>query len=117
MAKAQLSLTQRVDELREAQLEAQLTLTHGVDRLTESIGVLGDQVRGVMTDVGRLKQSDLERRYRERAYAYFSRLVRRAHTLSGDELAAPLEPAIALGQLSEEEADEITWADAIVRGR
>ncbi|MBI3328567.1 MAG: hypothetical protein HYZ81_17930 [Nitrospinae bacterium] len=102
-----------VDELR----EAQLTLTHGVDGLRESIGMLAEEVRGVMTDIGRLKQSDLERRYRERAYAYFSRLVRRAHALSGDELAALLEPAIAQGQLSEEEADEITWADAIVRGR
>ena len=117
VAEAQLRLTQRVDELREAQLEAQLALTRGVDRLSESIGALGDQVRGFMADVGALKQDGLERRYRERAYAYFSRLVRRAHTLSGDELAALLEPAIAQGQLSEEEADEITWADAIVRGR
>ena len=117
MAKAQLSLTQRVDELREAQLEAQLTLTHGVDRLTESIGVLGDQVRGVMTDVGRLKQSDLERRYRERAYAYFSRLVRRAHVLSGDELAALLDAAVTQGQLAEDEADDLLQADVVVRGR
>jgi hypothetical protein len=63
------------------------------------------------------KQDNLERRYRERAFAYFSRLVRRAHALSGDELAGLLEPAIARGQLSEEEAEDVTWADAIVRGR
>jgi hypothetical protein len=97
--------------------EAQLALTHGVNDLRESIGVLGEQVRGLMADIGSLKQDGLERRYRERSYAYFSRLVRRAHTLSGDELAALLEPAIARGELSEEAAEEVTWADAIVRGR
>ena len=46
-----------------------------------------------------------ERRYRERAHAYFSRLLRRLHVLSGDELTALLEEAIAHQQLSEDEAE------------
>jgi hypothetical protein len=45
-------------------------------------------------DLEQLKGSDLERRYRERGHAYFSRLVRRAHVLSGDELNTLLDTAI-----------------------
>ena len=68
-------------------------------------------------NVGELKGSDLERRYRERPFAYFNRLIRQAHTLSADELNAMLARAVTAGQLTEEDVDEIVWADAIVRGR
>jgi hypothetical protein len=69
------------------------------------------------SDVERLKGSDLERRYRERAYAYFSRLLRRIRVLSGDELMALLEEAVTRKQLSEDEADDILQADVVIRGR
>ena len=80
-----------------------------------------DQLIEVQTrmgsDVERLKGSDLERRYRERAHAYFSRLLRRIHVLSGDELMALLEEAVTRKQLSEDEADDILQADMVIRGR
>jgi hypothetical protein len=96
---------------------AQLTLTRRIDDLREAVQTLADRTYTLTTDVGELKGSDLERRYRERPFAYFQRLVRQAHTLSGDELNAMLDRAVTAGQLTEEDVDEIVWADAIVRGR
>jgi hypothetical protein len=96
---------------------AQLTLTRRMDDLREAVQTLADRTYTLTTDVGELKGSDLERRYRERPFAYFQRLVRQAHTLSGDELNAMLDRAVTAGQLTEEDVDEIVWADAIVRGR
>ncbi|MCH7620920.1 MAG: hypothetical protein IH870_03390 [Chloroflexi bacterium] len=78
--------------------------------------LLGEQLR-MVTDVKRLKGSNLERRYRERGHAYFGRLVRRVHVLSGDGLFALLDEAVAGGRLSEEESDEILQADVVVRRR
>lgn len=97
--------------------EAQLTLTRRVDDLREAVQTLSERTYTLTTDVGELKGSDLERRYRKRPFAYFHRLVRQAHTLSGDELNALLDRAVAARQLSEEDVEEIVWADAIVRGQ
>jgi hypothetical protein len=96
---------------------AQLTLTRRIDDLREAVQTLADRTYTLTTDVGELKGSDLERRYRERPFAYFQRLIRQAHTLSGDELNAMLDRAVTARQLTEEDVDEIVWADAIVRGR
>jgi hypothetical protein len=96
---------------------AQLTLTRRIDDLREAVQTLADRTYTLITDVGELKGSDLKRRYRERPFAYFQRLIRQAHTLSGDELNAMLDRAVTAGQLTEEDVDEIVWADAIVRGR
>jgi hypothetical protein len=96
---------------------AQLTLTRRIDDLREAVQTLGDRTYSLTADVGELRGSDLERRYRERPYAYFQRLIRQAHTLSGDELNAMLDRAVTAGQLNDEDVDEIVWADAIVRGR
>jgi hypothetical protein len=74
------------------------------------------QVR-METDLGQLKGGDLERRYRERGHAYFSRLLRRPHVLSSDELVALVDDAINQGQLAEDEADDLFQADVVVRGR
>jgi hypothetical protein len=85
-------------------------LTARVDQLVEAQSRMG-------SDLERLKESDLERCYRERAHAYFSRLIRRTHVLSGDELSTLLEEAVTQRQLSEDEADDLLQADAVIRGR
>lgn len=120
-------LAQRVDQL--AQLFGQLTqqvqeLAQGLRDLVYSMSQLRTQVETLVevqtqmsADLERLKGSDMERRYRERAHAYFQRLIRGAHVLSMDELHTFLDRAVAQGQLSEDEADEITLADVVVRGR
>ena len=45
-------------------------------------------------DVGELKGIVLEQRYRIHALAYFSRLLRRLHTVTDDALVALLEEAV-----------------------
>jgi hypothetical protein len=67
-------------------------------------------------EVGSLKGMVLESRYRERGFAYFARLMRRTHVLSGDELLALLEDAVTQGRLSEDGADEVARADVVAHG-
>jgi hypothetical protein len=106
LAAGQLTLTQHIDDMRAT-----------IQSLEESTATLTTVVGRLQDDVGELKGSDLERRYRERPFAYFHRLIRQAHTLSGDELNTILDRAVAAQYLTEEDVDEIVWADAIVRGR
>ena len=122
-----LALPQTMHELAEAQRHTeerigQLTvrmdeLAQRVDQLAVRMEQLVEIQSRMGSDLERLKGSDLERRYRERAHAYFSRLIRRTHVLSGDELGTLLEDAVAQQQLSEDEADDILLADVVVRGR
>ena len=114
-----LTLPQIVRELVEAQHRTEERvnqLTHQVEQLTQQVERLVEVQLRMGTDVERLKGSDLERRYRERGHAYFSRLVRRAHVLSGDELIALLDEAVAGGQLSDQESDESLQAAEVGGG-
>src|SRR5919108_419846 len=79
---------------------AQLTLTGHMDDMRAAMLSLEEHTARLRDDVGELKGSDLERRYRERPFAYFQRLIRQAHTLSGDELNAILDRAVTAGQLT-----------------
>ena len=94
---------QRTDQQISALTEAQLQTNYRLDTLTNDMAA----VKGIV----------LELQYRDRAYAYFAPLIRRTRVLSGDELDALLEGAIAQGQLSEAEADELLLADLLLRGR
>jgi hypothetical protein len=94
---------QHTDQQITALTEAQLQTNYRLDTLTNDMV----EVKGIV----------LELRYRDRAYAYFAPLIRRTRVLSGDELDALLEGAIAQGQLSEAEADELLLADLLLRGR
>ncbi len=99
-------LTQRMDQLA----ERMDTMGRSMDRLVEVVEKLG-------ADVGKIKGHDIERQYRERAPVYFGRVIRRGRALTYDELYRLLDAAVAQGQLTEEESDEIVLADAVVRGR
>ncbi len=122
-----LALPQTMHELAEAQRHTEERigqLTVRMDELTQRVHQLAVRMEQLVeiqsrmgSDLERLKGSDLERRHRERAHAYFSRLIRRTHVLSGDELSTLLEDAVAQQQLSEDEADDILLADVVVRGR
>ena len=113
LAEAQRRTEQRVPELAEAQQRTEARMEQLAGRMEQLVEV---QLR-MGSDVESMKGSDLERHYWERGYVYFSRLVRRAHVLSGDELNALLDTAVTQGQLSEDETDEILQADVVVQGR
>jgi hypothetical protein len=110
-ALARLAEAQQRTEVQVAALiEAQQQMEAQLAALTRAVHTLTDEV-------GELKGDSLERRYRERAVSYFARLVRRCRVLSPEEVAALCEDSVAQGLLSEAEAEDVTWADLVVRGR
>ena len=115
-----LALPQIVRDLAEAQqrTEQQVAqLTQQVAQIVEVQRRTERQIVRLQDDVGELKGIVLEQRYRNRAFAYFSRLVRHMHTVTDDELVALLEEAVARGVLSEDGMDEIGRADVVVQGQ
>lgn len=122
-----LSLPEQVARLTDqvAGLTDQVVgLAAAQQRTEEQMAVLTAQVSGLvlvvqtlMDDVGDLKGVNLELRYRERAPAYLSRVLRRAHVLTTEELVSLLDDAVERGDLSEGEAAEVAWADLVVQGR
>jgi uncharacterized protein YoxC len=113
LAQQTARLTTRMDEL--AQRFDRLVIR--VDSLTQRMEQLAETQLRMGSDLEQLKGHNLEQRYRKRAPAYFSRLLRRVHALSNDELVALLDAAVTQGQLSRDEADEVLQADVVVRGR
>lgn len=114
------ALTQRVEQLvvRMEELTQRVEqLVVRMDALTQRMEQLAETQLRMGSDLERLTGSDLERRYRERAHAYFSRLLRRTHVLSGDALSRRLDDAVLQGQLTEDEADAVLQADVVVWGR
>ena len=71
----------------------------------------------VNVQIGQLKGENLERRYRERAHAYFGRLLRKGRVVGSQELSDLLEEAADRGVLSQSDREEVAWADVIMRGR
>jgi hypothetical protein len=108
-----LSLPQLVHDL----VEAQRRTEQRVKELAEAQRRTEQRIGRLQDDVGDLKGIMLEERYYRRASSYFARLVRRSQAISGNELTALLADAVARGALSEEGADDIGWADVVVRGQ
>ena len=81
-------------------------LAREVARLGIGMGDLQRTQKRLIIDVANLKGEGLERRYRERAPAYFGGLVRRARALTTEDLDEMLDPAVDLGRLSEAEANK-----------
>jgi uncharacterized protein YoxC len=123
-------LTQRVDALaqRVEEIAAQLAqLTRRVDALTERVDQLTQQVEQLTKqmnemarqfaqyrrDTDQLKGMMLEMRYAQRPYAYFKDFIRRARTLSVDELYDLLEGL----NLTEAEVRDVVACDALIFGR
>ena len=88
-----------------------------VDVLKTDVGVLKTDVGLLKTDVAALKGDSLERKYRERPFVYFRRILRKPKTLTDQELDDLLSKAQADGVLTEAEVDEISLLDAVVRGQ
>jgi len=121
------ALTERVATLADAQqrLEGQMAaLTERVTTLAEEqrrtegqIATLVQAIQTLTDDVGELKGRNLEADYRTKGHAYFSRLVRRPHVLTSDELTTLVEDARDKGVLLSFDAQEIYDADVVARGR
>jgi len=117
-----LSLPEQVAALRAETERRFQEMAATVDKLAREVTRLGmgdllKTQKRLIIDVADLKGDSLERRYRERAPAYFGGLIRRARALTTEDLDEMLEPAVDLGRLSEDEAKEVLHSDVVVRGR
>jgi hypothetical protein len=108
-----MTLTERVTALTAAQerMDSQLAT------LTEQVAALTRVVHTLTVDVGTLKDKSLEADYRSRGHAYLSRVVRRPHVLTADELMTIIEDARDRGMLSDVEAQDLYETDLVIRGR
>jgi hypothetical protein len=88
-----------------------------VEVLKTNVEVLKTDVEALKTDVAALKGDSLERKYRERPFVYFRRILRKPKLLSDSELDDLLSQAQADGVLNDAEVEEISRLDAVVRGR
>lgn len=113
LAEAQRRTEQRVEELAEAQRRTE----QRVGELATAQYRTEQRIGRLQNDVGDLKGIVLEERYHRRVASYFSRLVRGTHVVAANELASLLEDTVARGLLSEEGAEEVGWADVVVRGQ
>lgn len=101
-----------------------LTLPQDVNRLTENVSRLAEQmttlteiVQRISVDVGRLKGDGLEVRYTLRGVPSATRVLRRPHPLSQEELDILLEEAESRGLLSPSDSEEIALADLVIHGK
>ena len=120
LAEAQKRTEERVgvfDERMAALAKAQETTSMYLGELAITMRETREQLTGMAKDLGGLKGLVLQHTYQHKAFAYFARIARRIQVLTGVELQNILNSAIDTGQLSEDEADELLWADVIARAR
>ncbi len=101
-------LTKRVDELTQRMDE----LSQRVSELTAAQLRTESQIQRLVDRVGRLDGAMLEIKYRNRAAAFFGRLLRRARAVEMHELEALVED-----RLSDQDLDDLLNLDLVVRGK
>ena len=110
----------RLDQLTDdvGQLKTDVgQLKTDMGQLQTDVGRLQTDVGRLTDDVGELKGQGLERRYREHAPSYFSRLIRRCRVVGSPQLNELLEDAVDRGVLSQGDLNDVNLADLILRGR
>ncbi len=119
LAQALLQLSARVDALAEAQRRTEErvnALAEAQRRTEERVGALAEAQRRTEVRVGSLQGAALEARYRDRAPAYFSDLLRKIHALSSEELAELLDDAESRGAITPADRRDLIYSDVVVRG-
>ncbi len=121
LAEAQKRTEERVNELAEAQrrteervnelAEAQRRTEEQVQALVREMIVVKADIKALKDDMGSVKGRLLEMDYREKAPAYFGRLLRRVRVLPLVEWLEEME-----AHLSPEEVDEVWRLDLVVGG-
>ena len=119
LAVAQQRTETRVEELAVAQ---QRTETHveelavAQQRTEERLNRIEAVLHTIKDDLAYLKGRNLEQLHRERPHQYFRGIIAKARTLTIDELRHLTETAVEKAQITENKADDIELADAVVRG-
>ena len=113
-------LSEEVRRLAEAQLKAEGRigrLEEAITRLTEAQLKTEETVRILVRDVGDLKGESLERAYRDRAPAYFGRILQRIRVLDPQRLGLLLDEAVEAGRITPDQRIDALEADVVMEGR
>ena len=115
-----LNMPHVLSELAAAQQRTEKRL----DRVETDIGEIKSDLHEVKSDlhvvkndVADLKGSMLEGKHRDRPHQYFRGIVYKASTLTIEKIRLLTNAAVEQARLTEDEAEEIELADAVVRGR
>lgn len=109
----ELAAAQQHTEERVGRLEAALIELAAAQQRTErSLDLLINRVGLVESKLGQLIGDNLERRYRERAYAYLGQILRPVHAIPIQDMLAQLEL-----HLQDAEVDDLLPLDVLLRGR
>lgn len=88
-----------------------------LDNVENRLDRVERDVEQLKADVAKLKGSDFERSIKEKAPAYFGRIIRGCKVISHESLALVLEDAVDKGIITEEEKDNALLVDIVVTGR
>ena len=115
-----LELPKKVDEL----LKRVEKLEHDVEILKHDVAILKQDVEQLKKDVnylkgefGKFKGSDFERKIRDKYYAYFGRLLKKAKILQMEKLIDLIDEAEDKREISETERDYLLELDLVVKGK
>ncbi len=97
--------------------EAQRVLAEGLKELADRVGRLAEAEVRMEARLGQVRGEVLERRYADRAPAYFGRLARKVRVVRAEDLAEMAEEWVAAGVLSEGEAEDLLLSDLVLVGR
>jgi len=92
-------------------------LKQDVEILKQDVAVLKQDVRGLKVDVNTLKGESFENKVRDRAPAFFGKLLRRTRVITTQDFVDTLDDAVDAGLISDNERDYALNADVVVRGK
>ena len=86
--------------------------------LKEDVAVLKEDVAGLKNDVGNLKGDNFERKIREKAPAFFGKLILKCKLIDNQELANRIDDAILNNEaiITDAERDDALKVDVVVTG-
>lgn len=92
-------------------------LTIRVEEVASALARAEDQIALLARETGRLKGWSLEIRYRDKAHAYFQRILRRIFSVSLQELETLADEAEGKGVLSPDEHADLMHSGVVLRGQ
>ena len=92
-------------------------LKEDVAVLKQDVAILKQDVRGLKVDVNTLKGESFENKVRDRAPAFFGKLLRRTRVITTQDFVDALDDAVDAGLISDDDRDYALNADVVVRGK
>ncbi len=101
-----VAFDERMVALAQAQETTEVRL-QGLAEQLSAVGLRADRAIGYL----------VEQQYQGKAHAYFQTIAQRVRLVSPDHLDDLLDAALEAGSITEVDASEVRWADAVLQGR